>query len=278
LKTDFRAFLCFPSKIGDSLFFVATAQHLKAKWIAEGKNVHLTWGYGSPILDELISFLKKTDLPIDKYLPLKSCGDADREEWMQTDWAKKLPGYNYYLNCTIAAIPPHNMHMIEWIPFHAGIIGITDILPNPHFNVKFKKKLTNRILVHPWISFAERQDREIFKLKPQYIDAKNSICETCSIGYRYELMVENTIDLRNLSYMNQAKEVLNAGLVVGLSSSWTTLSAILGIPTIVVHNQTHPPRCGVGRFGKQCIDLIQPSIYDIEKNIHGLLNLPNPHA
>ena len=267
----------FPGKIGDALFFLSSIYYIQ-KTYATDNNIDIDWVYGSSTLDEMVKFLPMTDIPIRNYIPYKYGYPGDCFEWKKIDWKEKFPGYDSYHNCTMTEAP-RNMHLIDWIPFRAGLTKDTKLTPiHFEFDREMVKTFGSRsnpespILLHPWIPFPERCCKWLLKLHPEYNGHK-----IVSIGHKTEPMLEGSIDGRGRPYMTYLGDILNAKLVVGVSSSWTTWSAVMGIPTIVVHTGTLPLHCGMGTFGPHAVDMFRPFLYDIERKINELSSLSNPN-
>lgn len=256
----------FPGKIGDALFFSYTIRYYKAMY----PDAEIDWVYGSPTIDDFIKFMATTDLPVNKYIPYRYGYKDDFKEWAATDWSSVFPGYDKYLNATLGEAA--QMHLIEWIPFRSNVIKLKpgELLPNPPLIVKEPSKGSgkDKILVHPWIPFPERQCKWLMYLYPQYRDYK-----VHSIGLKDEPMVPNTVDFRGKPYSDYIDLIRSARLVVGLASSWVALAGALGVPSIMVHAISRPGQCGISRFGPQRIDMVRPFIYDIEGVINELLSL-----
>ena len=267
----------FPGKIGDALFFLSTIRYIQKAYAMDDK-IAIDWVYGSPTLDDMVSFLPMTDLPIRNYLPYKYGYEGDCHEWKKMDWKSIFPGYDGYHNCTMTEAP-RGMHLTNWIPFKAGVINEPTMPATTlQFDRERVKAFANRsnpedaILLHPWIPFPERCSKWLLKLNPEYGGHK-----IVSIGYKEEPMLKDSIDGRGKPYLSYLGDILRSKLVVGVSSSWTTWSAMFGVPTIVIHIAGRPAHAGVGIFGRHAVDMDRPFLYNIEHKINELLSLSNPN-
>lgn len=256
----------FPGKIGDALFSSFTIRHFKA--LHPDATIH--WVYGTPMLDDIVTFLKTTDLPVDEYIPYRYGYKDDFKEWKAMDWKAAFPGYDLYLNTTLGEAAQR--HLIEWIPCRAKVLDLAPnrLLSTPLLRVNSPSsgRGAGKILVHPWIPFPERQCKWMGYLNPHY-----GPFDVHSIGLENEAMVPGSVDLRKLTYAEKADMIRDAQLVVGVASSWVTLAAMLGRPSIMVHNITRPNQCGISRFSSHCIDLVQPFLYTIEEKMNELLGV-----
>jgi len=255
----------FPGKIGDALFASFSVRHLSNKY----PGAEIDWVYGTPGLTDFVTHcLSQTDLPVAHYIPHEY--HDNYMDWKTMDWKSVLPGYDQYYNLTITAYPEPHMHLVEWIALGGGVIGRGEKLPNPTLNLSGAPRNLgqDKILVHPWIPPIERQWKWMMFLNPTY-----GGLQTYSIGHPTEEVAPKAVDLRGMPYIDYLDHLRSARVVVGVCSSSVAIAAALGTPTIMVHNITHPNNGGISRFGRHCVDLSKPFVYDIDRAINELLSV-----
>ena len=262
-----------PGKIGDALFATSSVRHIKKIWSAKEKDVEIDWVYGPDLIDFVPKCLMHTDLPVSRYIPYEHHHVrhvVDGAGWKTMDWHIEMPGYDLYYNLTLDTCPEPGCHLVEWIARGEGLIEPGQMLPNPFLSFKHPPKFSakDKILVHPWIPFPERQWQELMSLRSEYGGYK-----VCNIGLLNEPAVPGAEDLGGTPYEVYIDFLRTAKLVVGVCSSSVVLAASFGTPSLMVHNITSPLNAGVSRFGPKMFDLCRPKLYDIEHTIHELLSM-----
>ncbi len=187
--------------------------------------------------------------------PPEKPGCADWGLWTSEQWLHQHPLHAACVNASPRGLPPNGMHVVEHIYRGVRLPGgpprvsldrqaIGNLVPSaPEGAVVFHPCSTSPEKTPGDLPYCRLPEGTVVVRGPQDVGLPEAVVER--FGYREE---------RERPAMYLASLVAKARLVVGVSSAWTTLAALCGVPVVVVHEVTTIEQRGVTPFGG--IDLV----------------------